>query len=89
MWCRDRRLTLPSLRERVIAIICKQWQNQDNAVLSATICELLQSGDGAVSAYDVLEVLIQLADHGDIALGLEASRGTATTVVGIHPKLCP
>ncbi len=80
---------MPSLRERVIAIICEQWQNPDNAVLSATICELLQSGDGAVSAHDVLEVLIQLADHGDITLGFEASRGTATTVVGVHPKLCP
>jgi hypothetical protein len=80
---------LPSLRERVIAIICEQWQTPENAVLSATICELLQSGDGAVSAYDVLEVLIQLVDHGDITLGLEASRGTATTLVGIHSKLCP
>ena len=80
---------MPSLRERVIAIICEQWQTPENAVLSATICELLQSGDGAVSAYDVLEVLIQLADHGDITLGLEASRGTATTLVGIHSKLCP
>jgi hypothetical protein len=80
---------LPSLRERVMAIICEQWQTPENAVLSATICELLQSGDGAVSAYDVLEVLIQLADHGDITLGLEASRGTAATVVGIHSKLCP
>jgi hypothetical protein len=79
---------LPSLRERVIAIICQQWQNPDDAVLSATICELLQSGNGAVSAYDVLDVLIQLADHGAITLGLEARRGTATTVVGIHSKLC-
>jgi hypothetical protein len=79
---------LPSLRERVIAIICEQWQNPDDAVLSATICELLQSSDGAVSAYDVLDVLIQLADQGDITLGLEARQGTATTVVGIHPKLC-
>jgi hypothetical protein len=80
---------MPSLRERVIAIICEQWPNPNNAVLSATICELLQSGDGAVSAHDVLEVLIQLADHGDITLGFEASRGIATTVVGVHPKLCP
>ena len=80
---------MPSLRERVTAIICQQWQNPDDSVLSVTICELLQSGDGAVSAYDVLEVLIQLADHGDITLGLEASRGTATTLVGIHSKLCP
>ena len=80
---------MPSLRQRVITIICEQWQNPDNAVLSATIWELLQSGNGAASAYDILEVLIELADHGDITLGLEASRGTATSVVGIHPKLCP
>jgi hypothetical protein len=80
---------MTSLRERVIAIICEKWPNSGNEVLSATICELLQSGDGAVSAHDVLEVQIQLADHGDITLGLEASRGTATTVVGVHPKLCP
>jgi hypothetical protein len=80
---------MSSLRKRVIAIICEQWPNSHNAVLSATICELLQSGDGAVSAYDVLEMLIQLADKGDITLGLEASRGTATSVVGVHPKLCP
>jgi len=80
---------LPSLRERVIAIICQQWQNPDDAVMSTTICELLQSGNGAASAYDILEVLIELADQGDITLGLEASRGTATVVVGIHSKLCP
>jgi hypothetical protein len=81
---------MTSLRERVIAIICEKWPNPDNEVLSATICELLQSGDGAVSAHDVLEVLLQLADHGDITLGgLEASRGTDSTVVGVDPKLCP
>jgi hypothetical protein len=80
---------MPSLRERVIAIICEKWPNPDNEVLSTTICELLQSGDGEVSAHDVREVLIQLADHGDITLVLEASRGTDSSVVGVDPKLCP
>ena len=28
---------MPSLRERVIAIICEQWQTPENAVLSATL----------------------------------------------------
>jgi hypothetical protein len=80
---------MPGLRERVIAIICEKWPNPDNEVLSTAICELLQSGDAGVSAHDVREVLIQLADHRDITLVLEASGGTDSTVVGVHSELCP
>jgi hypothetical protein len=81
---------MPGLRERVIAAICaEEWPHPDNEVNSATIYERLKSAGEDASEAEVQQVLLQLADHNDIRLALEPSRGTSPVVSGVRPELCP
>ncbi len=79
------------LRERVIAIVCKEWPNEDNELQIATIYEQLVSEGVGVSNDALSDVLVRLADHGDIQLvvapGLPPSQG-GLTICGVSPELC-
>jgi hypothetical protein len=79
---------MPGLRERVIDIICKEWPNPENKVLSATIHERLKSAGAEASDHDVQEVLKHLADHDDITLVFEPGRETKPIVAGVRRGLC-
>jgi hypothetical protein len=77
------------LRERVIAAICEEkWPNPDNEVNSTTIYERLKrDGDDALEV-EVRQVLLQLADHGDITLMLEPGLESGPVVADVDPELC-
>jgi hypothetical protein len=85
----DRRLTMLGLRERVIAAICEEeWPHPDNEVNSTTIYERLKrDGDDALEV-EVRQVLLQLADHGDITLMLEPGLESGPVVADVDPELC-
>jgi hypothetical protein len=88
----DRRLAmpgLPGLRGRVIAALCEEWPNPDNEVHNTTIYERLKRAGDVASEDEVRQELLQLADHGNITLGLVPSRGSGPVVVGVDPELCP
>jgi len=86
----DRRLTMPGLREDVIAAICaEEWPHPDHEVNSTTIYERLKRGGVNASEAEVRQVLFQLKDHGDITLALEAGRGTGPVVDAVDLGLCP
>jgi len=78
------------LRERVIAAICEEkWPNRDHEVNSTTIYERLKrDGDDALEV-EVRQVLLQLADHGDITLVLEPGLESGPVVADVDPELCP
>jgi Fe2+ or Zn2+ uptake regulation protein len=80
---------MPGLRERVIAAICEEWPNPDNELNSATIYERLKSDGDDASEVDVRQVLLQLADLGDITLVLDQGRESGPVVADVHPELCP
>ncbi len=80
---------MPGLRERVIAAICEEWPNPNNQVDTTTIYERLKSDGDDASEVDVRQVLLQLADLGDITLVLEPGRGSGPVVADVGPELCP
>jgi hypothetical protein len=85
----DRRLTMPGLREDVIAAICaEKWPDPDNEVNSTTICERLKRGGHAASQDEVREVLFQLSEHRNITLMMEPGTGSGPVVQSVDPKLC-
>lgn len=82
----------PSLRERVIAIICKEWPNEDNELQSTTIYHQLVSGGVGVSETALRDVLERLAGLGDIELVISPTVPLAqggVTIRGVSPELCP
>ncbi len=80
----------PGLREKIVAIICEEWPNPDKEIDATTIFERLQSEGVAASELAVLDVLLQLADHGDIDLVLANDPPTTDdmTIRGVRQELC-
>jgi Fe2+ or Zn2+ uptake regulation protein len=86
----DRRLAMPELRERVIAVICEEaWPHPDNEVSSATIHRRLQRRGDNATVDEVQQVLFQLRDHGDITLVLDPGQQSGPVVNSVDPELCP
>ena len=79
----------PGLREKLIAIICKERPSPDNELTSADICErLIHVGVGA-SEVCVAQILDRLAMQGDVTLVLgSVTSGAARTIRGVSSELC-
>jgi Fe2+ or Zn2+ uptake regulation protein len=79
----------PGLREKIIAIICEEWPDPDKEIGADTIFERLQSEGGEASEQVVRDVLLQLADHGDIDLVIATEPPTTyMTIHGVRQELC-
>ena len=87
---------MPGLREQVISIVCEEWANPENEVRSgttnvpsATVYERLRTSGVEVSADEVHQELVHLAEHGDIDLALEPGQEAGPTIDGVRSELCP
>lgn len=80
----------PGLREKVIAIICEEWPNPNNELASATIYERLTSDGTEISEEALRNILLQLADHGDIRLVIASTPppSPGITIGGVGSELC-
>ena len=77
----------PGLREKIIAIICEEWPPPDNELYAADILERLQSEGVEASEQAVLDVLLELVDHGHMFLG-EGPTGAGPTILEVNQELC-
>jgi hypothetical protein len=83
----DRRLTMPGLREDVIAAICaEEWPHPDHEVNSTTIYERLKRGGVNTSKVEVEQVLDQLKEQRDITLVVDPRSGLV--VQDVDQGLC-
>ena len=79
------------LHKKIVNIICEEWpKNPDNELESATIYERLE-GDGVeVSDHALRDVLLQLADGGDITLVMGSTPPPSVGLIirEVSPELC-
>jgi Fe2+ or Zn2+ uptake regulation protein len=83
----------PGLRDKIIDIICKEWQNPekiDNEIAAATIFGRLQSEGVEASVLTVHNALYQLGQRGEIVLNLPAEHHPFTdiSILRVSQELC-
>ena len=83
---------MPGLREKVISIICEEWQKgQDREIElnAATISERLQQDGVAEASEDAVRLeLTHLVDQRLIATGAEPPGTDDRPVRHVSPELC-
>jgi hypothetical protein len=82
---------MAGLRVKVISIICEELPHTGKELDSAAIYRRLVSEGLRVSEDDLRDVLVLLADHGDIRLvGIPTRplREGGMSIRGVSPRLC-